>query len=194
MSDPGLLVLGPAIDADESAHSLANLVRVDLPGATKFVVTRGKFPTDGPVKTFNIDTGYPAEIAELRTLATFAGHDFRQDPRFRDGYDLFCIRRLLERNGGFDRLLLLRDPDGFEAHWPGVQASAADRLFATDPDGRNLLLNLADPSSRAMIEMAWALYHSGAAYSLHPYGLAGALTAASEAVEFVASLNPMATI
>ena len=190
MSDSALLILGPAFDADESARSLANLARIDLPAGTKFVVTRGKVPTDGTVKTFNIDNGYPAEIAELRTLATFAGRGFRDDPCFRDGYDLFCIRRLLERHGEFDRLLLMRDPDARAAHWPGMQARAADRLFATDADDRNLLLNLAEPSCRAMIDMAWALYHSVAAHALHPYGLGTALTAASEAVELVASIHP----
>lgn len=191
MPNLALLILGPAFGAEESARSLANLKRVDLPHATKLVVTRGKFDADGAAKTFNIDSGYPAEIAELQTLATSSGHRFRDDPRFRDGYDLFCIRRLLERQSGFDLLLLLRDPNGLEQCWPEMLARASGGLFAVDPDnGRNLLLNLANPRCREMLELAWTLYRSGAAFAMQPYGLAAAMAAARDALDLVTSLQP----
>jgi hypothetical protein len=129
LSDPTLLILGPALDSSETARSLANLGSVDLPNATKFVITRGKYDAGGAARTFNIDSGYPAEIAMLQSLASAAGCAVRDDPRFRDGYDLFCIRRLLERNAGFDRLLLLREPAGLERSWPEMLAQASANLI-----------------------------------------------------------------
>ena len=191
MPDRSVLIVGPAIDEEETARSLANMRDIDLPGATKVVVTRGKFDAEGVAKTFNVDSGYPAEIAELHTLATVSGHGSRADPRFRDGYDLFCVRRLLERYDGFDLLLLLRDPDGLHEGWPDMVSSAAERLFAFGPaEASNLLLNLSEPRFPLFLELAWNLYRMGSAYALQPYSLAHALAAASEAADLIASLRP----
>jgi hypothetical protein len=191
LPDPSLLILGPAFDAAESSRSVDNLNRVDLPDAVKIVVTRGKFDAGVAVTTFNIDAGYPPEIAALQTVATMAGRRFRDDARFRDGYDFFCIRRLLDKRGGFDRLLLLRDPVDLEQGWPGMAGRAATDLFAVDGEtGRNLLLNLAEPRSRAFLTQAWALYATGAAFAIPCYSLATALGVACDAVDLVASLAP----
>ena len=187
MSDPKLLILGPAFDPQESERSVACLDAVVLPNATKFVVTRGKFDAGAAAKTFNIDSGYPPEIAMLQTLATSAGCDHRSDPRFRDGYDLFCIRRLLDRHAGFDQLLLMRDPADLAQHWPEMLARASANMFAVSAaGGGNLLLNLADARSGALLDMAWSLYRSGAAYAIQPYGLGTAMGIAREAVDAVA--------
>lgn len=190
MPDPALLILGPAFDAGESRRSAENLGRVDLSHTSKFVVTRGKFDAGTVARTFNIDTGYPAEIAQLQSLATSAGHRFRDDLRFRDGYDLFCIRRLLEKHGGFDLLLLLRDPAGLEQAWPDLSERAARNLFAVDETGRNLVLNLADPLCRAFLEQAWTLYRTGAAFAIPSYDLATALATARDALDLIAPFAP----
>jgi hypothetical protein len=182
------MILGPAFDAEESRRSVENLHRLDLTGAVGFVVTRGKFDAGTAVKTFNIDAGYPAEIAELQSLATMAGQRFRYDDRFRDGYDLFCIRRLLAKHDGFMRLLLMRDPAGLEQAWPDLAKRAASELFAVDgKTGRNVLLNLGEPRCRACLEHAWTLFATGAAYAIAPYSLTTALAVAREAADLVAS-------
>jgi hypothetical protein len=187
LSDAKLLILGPALDPQETERSLACLGAIALPNAVKIVVTRGKYDAGTAAKTFNIDSGYPAEIALLQTLATWAGRDHRSDPCFRDGYDLFCIRRLLDRNAGFAQLLLMRDCAGVEQQWPEMLARAADDLFAVSAgDGRNLLVNLADPRSGALLDLVWSLYRSGAAYAIEPYSLGAAMGIAREALDAVA--------
>lgn len=191
MPDPSLLILGPAFDAGESARSVENLSRVDLPHTSSFVVTRGKFDAGTVLRTFNIDAGYPAEIAQLQSLATSAGRRFRDDLRFRDGYDLFCIRRLLIRHGGSDLLLLLRDPAGLDQVWPDLSERAARNLFAVDHEtGRNLVLNLAEPRCRAFLEQAWTLYRTGAVFAIPSYDVATALATARDALDLIPSSAP----
>jgi hypothetical protein len=192
LPDPALLICGPAFDGQETARSLTNLNRVNLPNATRLVITHGKFDTGGAARTLNVDSGYPAEPPQLQTLAAFAGRSFRTDPRFRDGYDLYCIRRVLEQNAGFDLLLLLRDPAGVERCWPQLLATASENPIAIDGehDG-NLLLNLHNPRCGPLLELAWTSFRSGAACALQPYSLGSMMQSAADALNLVASCNSM---
>ena len=98
LSEPTILLCGPALDAEESAVSLEVLRQVALPGAAKFLVTTGKFDTEGAAKGFNVEADYPAEPAYLQTLLRWSAAGGLDDPRFRDGYDLYCLGRILARH------------------------------------------------------------------------------------------------
>lgn len=189
MPEPRILIVGPALNAAESARSLEMLGCVNLPDATKFVVTTGKFDAAGSAKTFNVETGYPAEPPALQSLAAWAEVPHGFDPRFRDGYDLYCLRSLLAKNDGFDYAVLLRDATGFEERWPDLKAKLEGRLFltfhpqlATAAASGNVLFDLRDERMPGLLELALDLYLSGAGYALPAYSLESALMTAIEAL------------
>ncbi len=122
----------------------------------------------------------------LQTLLRWAEGDSLADPRFRDGYDLYCLRRILARHGRFDFAVVLRaGAASFEARWPELRKSVEGRLFLTFDDGslRSLLIDLRDERSAAFLDAAWQLYLTGAVYGIDAYSLDSALRLAVAAVE-----------
>ena len=178
LSEPTILLCGPALDAAESAASLEMLRQVALPGAAKFLVTTGKFDTEGAAKAFNVEADYPAEPAYLQTLLRWSEAGGLDDRRFRDGYDLYCLRRILARHGPFDFAVLLRgDAASLEAGWPELGKEVDGRLFLTfgDEASPSLLVDLQDARAAAFLDTAWRFYVTGAVYGIDGYALDGAL-------------------
>lgn len=193
MFDPRILLLGPGLNDVESAASLERLHRVILPNATKYVVAPGKFDTQKWAKTFNAEAGaeYPADAPYLHTLAAWAEVRDWQDPRFRDGYDFFCLRSILSREESFDYAILLREPVLVQGRWRDLRVSADGKLFLTfseeptgsaSPAAQNVLFNLADPRTPAFLELLWDLFVTGVAYAMAPYSFEEALNAAADAL------------
>ena len=79
-----------AINAAEFRRTPGDVGGQNLPNATKFVITTGKFDAEKAASTFNIEGSYPAEPAHLQTLARYAAAG-PGEQCFRDGYDLFCF-------------------------------------------------------------------------------------------------------
>jgi hypothetical protein len=164
------------------------LRQIAVPNVTKFVVTTGKFDAHKEARAFNIEADYPAEPALLQTLAMEAGGSDLRDQRFRDGYDLFCLRRILEVHDGFDFALLLREADGFDDRWLELRSSIRDKLFLTFVQPRperdelnsvtNLLIDLRDKRAAAFLDRVGMIYASGAAYAMTRYSLEEALSLA----------------
>jgi hypothetical protein len=187
------MLCGP-LNADGSVRSLEALREVTLPGVAKFLITTGKFETDGAARAVNVEADYPGEPAYLRTLLSWAEVADRADPRFRDGYDLYCVRRILSRHGPFAFAVVLRGGGGsLESRWPELLKSIEGRLFLTfDGDasaastpgaGSNILFDLRDDRAPAFIEAAMQLFLTGSVYGLSDYTLDRALETALEAVE-----------
>lgn len=185
MPDRRILLCAVARTAEESSSALEMLQSLSRTAATKFLVTTGKFDTQKQARAFNIEAGYPAETALLQTLGRWADVREGQDVRFRDGFDLFCLQRILIENGGFNIAILLRSRSDFEAHWDELLESLEGRLFLTDTteDEPNLLINVADPRATDFLDRAVQLYLSGRAYSLEHYDLDQALNIAAKVVE-----------
>jgi hypothetical protein len=204
LSDPQILLCGPALDAVESAYSLEMMQSVTLPNVTKYVVVAGKFNVDKSVKAFNVETGYPAEPAHLQTLAARAEVPHRDDPRFRDGYDLFCLRGILAKRGPPDIAVLLRDSLGFDKLWPDLLANAQNKMFLTfsgskpsaavDAARQNILFNLQDENTHNLLDLGWDLYATGAAYGISPYSLDAVFMTAANAQRFERELDPLPKI
>ena len=193
MSEPSILLCGPALNAEESAASLDLLRQVSLPGAAKYLVTTGKFDAEGAAKAVNVDADYPRETAHLQSLLRWAGIGDLSDPRFRDGYDLYCLRRVLARFKGSDYAVLLRNgAAAFEERWPKLEESVRGRVYlifgrssgtrSVNP-GKNLLIDLNDERAAAVLDAAWELYATGAVYGMEDYSFDFALSSALEAVE-----------
>jgi hypothetical protein len=186
LSDPRILVVGPALDEAGSSASLKTLAAIDLPNTTKYVVTKGKFDTRKVAKTANIEAGYPSEPAQLQTLASWAECPFRYDPRFRDGYDLYCLRTILEKGHEFDYALLMREQSRPQLRWPELLERIAGSLFLTvssdDIGPSNLLLNLTEERASLFLDFALELYFTGAAYGISPYSFENALLTAAAAL------------
>lgn len=192
MSDPRILVLGTASNVVESEEALTRLNRIVLPNASKHVATAGKFDSRAIAATLNVEAGYPAEPAVLHTLAAWAERHDPADPRFRDGYDLYCLRRLLENGAEGDLALIVREDTELERIWPDLRERIARQLFLTFPIDNSffpsILFNLNDPEAPAFLSIAWELYSSGSAYAMDPYSLQRALTTASDALRLQASI------
>lgn len=192
MSDEKLLIVGRALDPEESSATLQMLDSFDWPNATKCVVTIGKLDSRTVAKTVNVEAGYPADPAHLQTLAAWAECPHREDARFRDGYDLFCLRRVLEREHGFDYALLVRDASGLMERWPDLLSRIEDRPFLTLSSNENvgaLLLNLRDERAPEFLDCAWELYLSGTVYALPTYSFDEALSAAHQAVRWAQDMD-----
>ena len=186
MSDPRILLCGSALTADKSSSGLDMMRAVSLADATKVLVTTGKFDTQKEARAFNIEAGYPAETALLQTLSRWAEVPKWPDIRFRDGYDLFCLQRILGHYDGFDIAVLLRDGSGFEARRASLLRDLGDGLFLTTDTGEgaaNLLIRVADPRAEVFLDRAVQFYVTGRAYALEPYDLVQALTLAARTVE-----------
>lgn len=189
MSEPAVLLLGPAIDAGESATSLERLGSLSLPNSTSYVVTTGKFDTRKLAKTFNVEAGYPGEVTVLQTFAAWAEIPYRTDARFRDGYDLFCLRSLLAKVDSFDYAVLVRNATSLQERWPELLTELQERLFVVLGSGSptsgspSLVLNLADPRISPFLECAIELYLTGAVYGIPRYSLAEALITAARSAE-----------
>jgi hypothetical protein len=191
LSEPTILLCGPALDDAESAASLEMLRRVALPGAAKFLVTTGKFDTEGAAKGVNVEANYPAETAYLQTLLRWSETGGLADPRFRDGYDLYCLRRILARHGPFDFAVVLRgDTINLEASWPELRSGVDGRMFLTfgDEASLSLLFDLQDSRASAFLDTAWQLYVTGAVYGIEGYALDRSLDLALEAIELERSI------
>lgn len=188
MPEPSILLCGPALDAEESAASLDLLRQVTLPNATKYLVTTGKFDSEGAAKTVNVDADYPADPAHLKTLAAWADAGSLGDPRFRDGYDLYCLRRIIARFKGFDYAVLLRSgAAAFQDRWPKLEEGVRGRFFQTfgrpsGATGKNLVIDLRDERSADFLDAAWEFYSAGAVYGMQGYSLDLALSTAVDSV------------
>lgn len=193
MSEPSILICGPALNAEESAASLDLLRQITLPNAVKSLVTTGKFDVEGAAKTVNVDADYPAELAHLQSLLSWAEGSGLSDPRFRDGYDLYSLRRVLGRFKGADYAVLLRNgAAAFEERWPTLRDNISGRVFLvfgrssasqTVNPGKNLLIDLTDERTAAVLDGAWELYATGAVYGMEDYSFDLALSTALAAVK-----------
>lgn len=200
MSDARVLICGPAIDAAESADRLDMLGHIKLPTATKFVITTGKFDAHKAARTFNVEADYPAEPAHLQTLARSAETSSWPEPRFRDGYDLFCLRRLLAKHEGFDFAVLLREGTGFDERWSELRSRINGKLFVTfdvkspsAPEGgtsTNLLIDLTDKRASVLLDRAGRLYASGTVYAIAAYSLDDTLHLALDALRLEQLITP----
>ena len=176
MSDARILLCAPALTAGESLAGIERLRALTLPGATKFVVTTGKFDTQKEARAFNVEARYPAETAFLQTLSRWAEELEWPDARFRDGYDLFCLDRIVSENEGYGIAVLLRN--GSDVPWASLLRNLEGQLFLTSQtaeNGPNLLINLADHRARGFLDRTVQFYLSGRAYALEPYNLDRAL-------------------
>lgn len=200
MPEPAILLCGPALDTEGSAASLDLLRQVTLPNATKYLVTTGKFDAEGDAKTVNVETDYPADPPHLQSLLRWAELNDPEDGRFRDGYDLYCLRRILTRFKKFDYAVVLRDgAAGLPGWWPELQDTLADRIFLTfdeqGPGGGtvssrpSLIIGLRDIRTPAFLDAAWELYRTGAVYGIEPYSIVRAFDAALAAVELEQALG-----
>jgi hypothetical protein len=194
LSDPRVVLVGSAIDEAGSSASLRTLAALNLPHATRYIVTRGKFDTQNLAKTANVEAGYPSEPAQLQTLASWAECPLRKDPRFRDGYDLYCLRTILARTHEFDYALLIREQSRPQLRWPELLAAIAGTLFLTissddDIGASNLMLNLADERASAFLDSALELYFTGAAYAISPYSFENALLTAADALRLASAMD-----
>jgi len=199
LSEPSILICGPALNAEESEASLEMLCQVTLPNAVKYLVTTTKFDSEGRAKTVNVEADYPADPALLETLLHWAGTGDLRDPRFRDGYDLYCLRRILARFKGSDYAVLLRNgASAFEDRWPKLEEGIRGRLFQTfgrssgargQVPGKNLLINLQHEGSADFLDAAWALYATGAVYGMNSYSPDLALSTALDAVRLERKLR-----
>jgi hypothetical protein len=192
LSELRVLVCGPAINAAESAERLEMLAGINLPNATKFVITTGKFDAEKAASTFNIEGSYPAEPAHLQTLARYAAAG-PGEQCFRDGYDLFCFRRLVMERKGFALAVLLRNAGGFDDRWPELRSALNDKLFLTfvpksveqvgELGATNLIIDLTDERAGPFLERVGEVYASGASYAITSYSLDAALRLGLEAME-----------
>lgn len=199
MSDPRILLCAPALDAAESQAGLDMLRDIELPNATKFIVTTGKFDAQKVARTFNVEANYPSEPARLLSFARWACGAIGPEPRFRDGYDLFCLDGILEQNGGFDFAVLVRDAAGLEQRWLELRASVAGALFLTfgpqsaecteAADTANVVFNLTHAASRPFRDHVHKLYNEGGFYSLDDYRLDKALQLAVESMRLEEALR-----
>ena len=199
MPEPTILCCGPALDPGESASSLEMLRRISLAGAAKFVVTTSKFDAGDDVKAVNVEGSYPAEPAVLQTLVRWAEGDGLQDPAFRDGYDLYCLSRILERHKRFEYAVLLRGgASTFDSRWSALRDEVNDRLVVTfDEDNAgvgiansrpSLLIDLGDERTLDFLAAALELYSTGAVFGMAEYSLDRALSIALSSVERRSSL------
>ena len=211
-----MLLCGPALDTNESAASLDMLRQVTLSNAAKFVVTTAKFDAQDIAKSVNVQSDYPREPAYLQTILNWSEIGDLADPRFRDGYDLYCLQRILARQKRFDYAVMLRGsaPATFEARWPELQRAVEGRLFLTLDEepaidstaarlptflidlreavndfAANSWGDLRDERVGAFLDAAWQLYLTGAVYGLTAYSLDRALSIALDSIELEASLR-----
>lgn len=195
MSDPRVLLLGTAIaetEATERAELLANAV---VPNSAKYLAVAGKFEAPDQVKTFNVERGYHSAPEDLRTSAMWAGAESSGGPRFRDGYDLYCLRRILEMAEAYEVAAILRDDALSVQAFGGLTAELRARPFltiarpvgASDGLGWSAVLFDLNSADRGFLELAWELYFSGAVYAMSPYSLNNALTVAWDAHRQIAS-------
>jgi hypothetical protein len=163
------------------ADALAMLGKVTLPNVTKYVVTAGKFDTSKAAKTFNIEAGYPAEPAQLQTLAALAEVG-SGDPRPCDGRDLWALRAILQQEQDFDFALLLRNAAGVDEIWPELMRKVEQEPFAVFGSGMNVLLNLRHERAREFLDRIQELHSSGAVYAIDEYSMEYALAAAARSL------------
>ena len=194
MSDARILLCAPALNASESLAGLEMLRALTLSGATKFIVTTGKIETQKEARTFNVEAGYPAETALLQTLSRWAEMPERPDARFRDGYDLFCLHRIVSENKGVDIAVLLRNGSDLQARWPSLRRGLEGQLYQTSQTaetGPDLLINVADYRARRFLDRAVQFYLTGGAYAMEPYDLDRVLGLVAKAIELEADLDDL---
>lgn len=187
MSDPRVLLCGPAIDAADPGRSLEMLRSVSLPNAVRYLVTAGKFDAGLSSKTFNVEVGYPREPADLQTLAAWAEVPYLEDARFRDGYDLFALRGILVKACPCDFAVLLRDTARFQEMWPALLLEIVDRPFLAR--GSNILFNLRDERTAGVLDFAWELYITGSVYGISPYSFEVTLMTAADSLRLERELD-----
>lgn len=192
MPEPRVLLCGPALDLAESAASLDMLRGIAIPDAEKFVVTTGKFDTQKDARAFNIEADYPAETAHLQTLASWAEVSEWPDRRFSDGYDLYCLQRILAANDRFDFAVLVRDGSNFAERWPQLLEGLADSyflVFGEEGGPAGFILNLQKQGASAFRDYALQIFSTARSYAIEPYDLNRVLNLAQEALEVVGALS-----
>jgi hypothetical protein len=194
LPDPSVLIVATALNMSEAERSLEVLKSIDLPNAVKCVAGPGKVDTRKQAKAFNIESGYPSEPAHLHTLGAWAGTESLTDECFRDGYDLFCLRRLLHDDDAFDFALLVCAPVHLHTDWSCLQAAVSDKLFlkfgaeisGESAGGRpNIAFNLRNDRSADFLDASWELFKTGAAYAIAPYSFEAILCTAQNALGIV---------
>ncbi len=199
MSEPSILLFAPAIDSKETARSLTMLRSITLPNTTKYFATNGQFDGQNPPKSRDVEALYPAALPFLRTLGTWAERSNPSDERFRDGYDLYCLRTILDETEGFDFALLLREVEEFDEQWPELHTNVDGQAFLTfaalktgspaPVAARNVIFDLGDRRVAGLVEAACELYFSGAAYAMPDYCLDDALATALHSMTLEDEIN-----
>jgi len=192
MPEPRVLLCGLALNAAESAASLELLRRIAMPDAEKFVVTTGKFDTQKDARAFNIEADYPAQTAYLQTLARWAEVPEWPDRRFRDGYDLYCLQRILAANDRFDIAVLVHDGANLAERWPQLLKKLADSyflVFGEEGGPAGFVLNLQKQGASAFLDYALQIFSTGRSYAIEPYDLDHALDLAQDAMQLEDALS-----
>jgi hypothetical protein len=193
LPDDRVLILCVASGPMQSADCLGALRQVELPSATRYIAISGKLDTKKEAKTFNVDAGYPAHPPYLQTLGAWANVAHRADDRYQDGYELFCLRAILTKEGVFDYAILLRQPSPIVDQWTELKAQAEGRHFAilrsnaSDSSGPmrcDILFNLTGAGAVLFLDLLWELYVTGATSGMDPYRIEIALQHAADALSF----------
>jgi hypothetical protein len=187
LSEPRVLICAPATESAEAAAILDGLHTISLPNATKVLLTSGKFDAAQVAQTFNVESGYPAYPAQLETCSRWAEVDHWPDERFRDGFDLINLKRVLDKQDAVDLAVLLRDPVHLDETWPALLSELGDqsyRLFGATELGvsRSFLLNLQSQAAREIFEIACEFYLSGRSYAVSPYSMEALFEVATDAL------------
>ncbi|MBC2669071.1 hypothetical protein ACFOON_08870 [Novosphingobium piscinae] len=167
-----------------------------LPGPDKtsveFVAVQAKFAPPRPIKTVNLASGYPADLAWLASQRNIVAGAGRLQP-FIDAQALFSLRVFVELRREFESVTLLRALDNDQVCCAAADASGPFRCTESMHDTAHrparhgaIVVDVSHLLSRKALDLAWDIVVSGSHYGMTPYCLCSLLNAAAAIVDSAA--------
>lgn len=149
-------------------------------GVELLLFTDRKFDGRKLVTVRNIEADYPVDMVALRNMALLAKASGATCDYYRDGYEMLCLVRAMDK-GMRGRCLLLRDrgaPTAADLDWLQRKDAEPFRIAGADGNRDSFLFDCSQELTRRAIALTVDFYRSGSLLSLSVPSLSHALRVA----------------
>jgi hypothetical protein len=167
--------------------------------AAQFVAVNAKFKAPFGIRTINVGSNYPTELAQLATHANWARSDPSSPPQYRDAKTLFCLHRFTQAHPDVERIVLITEDLGEDYdltsllqnlssgpfHWHG-----RDQQKAAKTNIGPIVFNRTNPEADTALNLALDIALTGAIYGLDPYSCEALLNQSISAAAIVTRCMP----
>ncbi len=193
-----LAFLGCPADLEDPAPAIdwlsQSVDKLEQRNAVRFLAVNTKFKAPPGLRTINVGTNYPSELALLATHANWTKAYHQGSQQYRDAQALFCLHRFVQAHPDVERIVLIAKDPGGDIDIAPLLETASARPFQWLESNREksaitsigpIVFNRSNPDSDTALKLALNIALTGAIYGLDPYSLEALLDQSTSAAAIV---------